>query len=259
MAREKKTEEHDPNLGPEVQAVHIGGDSILDRLLPHVKKIVVFAVAVTVILSIYFGMRWWKHRKQARSTDALARAFEIGEREVGPEMPVLDPTAPPIPDEDKPYATHAARAEAMLAKLQKVGQTRGAASLYEAQLLIQANKLDEALAIYKRVGAGKSIDAAIAREGVGVVLETKAGAAKDAAERQKLLEEALVAYRAIQTDDKGPRRDYSLYHEGRVLEAMGKSVEAIAAFKKLKEVSPDSQLQPLAEQHLAVLGVSEGT
>jgi hypothetical protein len=258
MARAKKTDEHDPNLGPEVQSVHIGGDSILDRIVPHVKKIVVFAVAVTVILSIYFGMRWWKHRKQSRSTDALARAFEVGEREVGPEMPILDPTAPPG-DEPRPFATHGERAEATLAALRKVGQTRGAASLYEAQLLMQANKLDEALAIYRRVGAGKSTDAAIAREGVGVVLETKAGAATDAAERQRLLDEALTAYRAIQTDDKGPRRDYSLYHEGRVLEAMGKSVEAIAAFKRLKEVTPDSQLQPLAEQHLAVLGVSEGT
>lgn len=259
MAREKKQDEHDPNLGPEVQAVHIGGESILDRIIPHMKKIIVFAVAVTVILSVYFGMRWWKHRKQARSTDALARAMEIGEREIGMEMPILDPTAPPPDPAEKKFPDHAARAAATAAAMSKAGQTRGAASLYEAQLLIQANKLDEALAIYRRISKGKSEDAAIAREGIGVALETKAGAAKDPAERQKLLEEALAAYRAIQTDDKGPRRDYALYHEARVLEALGKPAEAIAALKKLKEVTPDSQLEPLVEQHLATLGAGEGT
>jgi tetratricopeptide (TPR) repeat protein len=260
VAREKE-QEHDPNLGPAVSAVHIGGESILDRIVPHMKKIAVAAVALTVILSVYFGMRWWKYRKAERSTDKLARALEVAERDVVAEITPPLPPIPGAPEVEKPetFPTYAARAEATLAELRKAGPTRGAASLYEAQLLIQANKLDEALAIYRRVGSGKSTDAAIAREGVGVVLETKAGVAKDPAEHQKLLEEALAAYRAIQTDDKGPRRDYSLYHEARVLEAMGKPAEAIAALKKAQEVTPDSQLKPLIEQHLATLGAGEGS
>lgn len=258
MAREKQTEEHDPNLGPAVTAVHIGGESILDRLIPHMKKIVVAAIALTVILSVYFGMRWWKHRKQAKSTDLLARALEVGDREIKAEAPT--PTLPgaPAADEEETFPTYAARAEATVAALRKAGQTRPAASLYEAQLLVQANKLDEALEIYRRVGKGTGTDAAIAREGVGIVLETKAAASKDAAEQQKLLEEALAAFRAIQPDDKGPRRDYSLYHEARVLQEMGKSADAIAALKKAQEVTPDSQLKPLIEQRLATLG-AEGT
>lgn len=258
MAREKEPE-HDPNLGPAVASVHVGGESLADRLMPHMKKFVVAAIALTLILSAYFGMRWWKHRKEAQSTDRLARALEVGGREIkaAEDMPPIpDPAAV---DEPETFPSYAARAEATLAQLKKVGQTRGAASLYEAQLLVQANKLDEALALYKKLGAGASTDAAIAREGVGVVLETKAGATKDAAEHQKLLEEALAAYRSIQTDDKGPRRDYSLYHEARVLEEMGKPADAITALKKAQEVTPDSQLKPLIEQHLATLGAGEGS
>lgn len=260
MAREKNPE-HDPNLGPAVAAVHIGGESILDRLVPHMKKIAIAAVALTVILAGYFGMRWWKHRKAEQATGTLARALEVGARRIEPPEaapPIVDPAALPE-DKEETFPTYATRAEATLAQLRKAGQVRGAASLYEAQLLVQAGKLDEALAIYRKVGAGKSTDAAIAREGVGVVLETKAGAAKDPAERQKLLDEALAAFRAVQTDDKGPRRDYGLYHEARVLEALGKPADAITALKKAQEVTPDSQLKPLIEQHLATLGAGQGT
>lgn len=254
MAR--KEEEHDPTLGPQVQAVHIGGESILDRIVPHMKKIVVIVVGGTVVLTIFFGVRWWKHRKAEKSTNHLAHALERGQVMVIPgfEPDPIDPRSKDLPET---YGSYAKRAEDTLAGLKKAGQVRGAAALYEAQLLIQTNKLDEALAIYKRVGAGTSSDAAVAREGVGVVLETKAAVTKDAAEHQRLMDEALAAYRAVQTDDKGPRRDYALYHEGRVLESMQKGPEAIAAFQKALTVVPDTQLKPLIEQRLAALGAGE--
>jgi len=254
MAR--KEEEHDPTLGPQVQAVHIGGESILDRLVPHMKKIVVIVVSGTVVLTIFFGIRWWKHRKAEKATNHLAHALERGQVMVIPgfEPDPIDPKSKDLPET---YGSYAKRAEDTLAGLKKSGQVRGAASLYEAQLLIQTNKLDEALAIYKRVGAGTSSDAAVAREGVGVVLETKAAATKDPAEQKRLMDEALAAFRAVQTDDKGPRRDYALYHEGRVLASMQKGAEAIAAFQKALTVVPDTQLKPLIEQQLAALGAPE--
>jgi tetratricopeptide (TPR) repeat protein len=258
MAR--KQEEHDPTLGPQVQAVHIGGESILDRLVPHMKKIVVIVIGGTVVLSIFFGLRWWKHRKAEKATGTLAHALERGQVMVIPgyEPDPVDPASgSPAKDLPETYGSYAKRAEDTLAGLKKAGQVRGAASLYEAQLLVQTGKLDDALAIYKRVGAGASTDAAVAREGVGVVLETKASTSKDPAEHKRLMEEALAAYRAVQPDDKGPRRDYSLYHEGRVLQEMGNSAEAIAALQKALVVMPDTQLKPLIEQRLATLGAGE--
>jgi tetratricopeptide (TPR) repeat protein len=254
MAR--KQEEHDPTLGPQVQAVHIGGESILDRLVPHMKKIVVIVIGGTVVLSIFFGLRWWKHRKAEKATGTLAHALERGQVMVIPGYEP-DPVDPKTKDLPETYGSYAKRAEDTLAGLKKAGQVRGAASLYEAQLLMQTGKLDDALAIYKRVGAGASTDAAVAREGVGVVLETKASTSKDPAEHKRLMEEALAAYRAVQPDDKGPRRDYSLYHEGRVLQEMGNSAEAVAALQKALVVMPDTQLKPLIEQRLASLGAGE--
>lgn len=256
MARKKDDEAHDPNLGPQVQAVHIGGESIVDRLVPHMKKIVFILVGGTVVLTLFFGIRWWKHRKAEKATDKLAHALERGQVMVIPGYEP-DPADPKSKDLPETYGSYAKRAEDTLAALKKSGQVRGAAALYEAQLLIQTGKLDDALAIYKKVGAGTSTDAVVAREGVGVVLETKAGAAKDPAEHQRLMDEALAAYRAVQTDDKGPRRDYGLYHEGRVLASMGKNAEAAAALQKALTVVPDTQLKPLIEQRLAELGAGE--
>jgi tetratricopeptide (TPR) repeat protein len=255
MAR-KKDEEHDPNLGPQIAAVHIGGDSILDRLVPHMKKIVFVIVGGTVVLTIFFGARWWKQRKAEKATDKLAHALERGSVMVIPGFEP-DPADPKSKDMPETYGSYAKRAEDTLAQLKKSGQVRGAASLYEAQLLIQAGKLDDALAIYKKVGAGTSSDAAVAREGVGIVLETKAAAAKDPAEHQRLMDEALAAFRAVQPDDKGPRRDYGLYHEGRVLQGMGKAADAVAVFQKALTVAPDTQLKPLIEERLAALGAPE--
>ncbi len=255
LARDKDEPEHDPSLGPAVKAVHIGGDSILDRLIPHMKKIVVVLLGGTVVLTIFFGVRWWKHRKAEKATGQLAAALETGSKTVIPGY-TPDPSDADAPET---YPSYAARAEVTLAGLKKAGSVRGAATLYEAQLLVQLGKLDEALAIYRRVGGGRSSDAIIAREGVGVVLETQAAAAQDPATRQRLLEEALAAFRALQPDDAGPRRDYGLYHEARVLEALGKSSDAVAALRKVLSVRPDTQLKPLVEQRLAALGAGEGT
>ncbi len=258
MARDKEPE-HDPTLGPAVTPVHIGGDSILDRVIPHMKKIVLVAVGGTVVLAIFFGLRWWKQRNAEQATGKLAHALEIGSTMVIPgyEPDPADPASDPKQAAET-YPSYAKRAEVTLAGLKKAGQVRGAAALYEAQMLVQVGKLDDALAIYKRIGRGTSSDAAVAREGVGVVIEARAATAK-AADRQQLLEDALAAYRAIQPDDKGPRRDYSLYHEARVLESLGKSADAVTALKKALSVMPDSQLKPLIEQRLAALGSGEGT
>jgi len=250
----RKEPEHDPTLGPAVTPVHIGGDSILDRLAPHIMKIGVALLAVILILTVAFSYRWYKRSKQEKSTARLVKAIEIGDADVVP--PEIDLSAIPGQKDKITYKTYPERAQATLDVLSRVGEARGAASLYEAGLLVTAGKLDQALAIYKRAAAGSGEDAILAREGVGVILENQAVAATDQAQKQKLFEEALTAFRAVQPDDKGLRRDWALYHEARVLEHMGKFGEAIAQLKHALEIAPETSLKPQIENRLAVLGAS---
>ncbi len=245
MAR-KDDDAPDPSLGPTVTPVHIGGDSIVDRLLPHVKKIAAAAGALVVVIAAVFTWRWYQHSKEEKATTALVKGLELGDRAV---------VAEPKPEDTEPsYKTYGERAEATVAALAKAGQARGAASLYEANQLLVAGKLDAALAAFRKLGAGDGADAVLAREGVGVVLETQAAAATDPAAKQALLEQALTAFRAVQPDDKGLRRDYALFHEARVLGAMGKAAEAAAPLTRALELVPDTALKQDIENQLAMLG-----
>lgn len=248
MAIEKV--EHDPTHGPKIAPVHVGGDSFLDRIVPHLKKIAVALVAVAAVLTVVFIWRWWKHSQAEEATEHLARALEVGDRTV---IPVDIDLGDNMPDH---FKTQNELAQATLAELGKAGQVRGAASLYEAHMLLQAGKLDEALARYRALGSGQGVDGAIAREGIAVVLEAKASTNKDPAQRQQQLEEALTAFRAIQTSDNGPRREYALYHEGRMLELLGKSSEAIAPLQQALIVAPETPLRSAIEMRLSALGAS---
>src|SRR4029079_3801494 len=109
----------------------------------------------------------------------------------------------------------------------------------------------DAIAEYKKHTTGNTLDAVLAREGLGLALEMKAEQEKDAAARQKGLEEALVAFQAMQPDDKGPRYAFALYHQGRILALLGKNAEAKTQFEKAKEAGKDTGLPALIEERLA--------
>lgn len=89
-----------------------------------------------------------------------------------------------------------------------------------------------------------------ALEGVAYSLEAKALGNEDAAARQSGLELALQAFVDLQPSEGGPMRDYSLYHQGRVLVALGKPADGIAKYKQLLTELPDSSLTPLVEARL---------
>ncbi len=253
MARENNTpEEHDPTLGPAVTAVHVGGESIADRLLPHIKKIGVAMLGVALVVSAVFMYRWYDRRQSAKATVRTVRALDLIDRPLwDPKSDV--PSLPP-PEGEPFFTTGAERVSAAALGFSKVGKTRGATALVEARVLLEGGKLDDALALYRKYAGASGIDGLIAREGVGVVLEAQATAAKEPAARQKLLEEALAAYRAVQPDDKGLRRDHALYHEARMLETLGKAPEAIAALKQAMVAVPDSDLEPVIRNRLSALG-----
>jgi len=249
--------------GKPATPVAVGGDALVDRILPHLRKIIVGVVAGAVVLAAVFGWRSWREREAQKATNELAEALDVLHRKVDEPKPAADDKAKPddktkpAPDETKStgvtYPSPQARAEAAANALRQAGEVRGAARLLEGNLLLEAGKLADAEAVYRSGATGPSLEAVLSREGLGYVAEARADAAKEPAERQKLLEAALAAFRAVQPDDKGPRRDYALYHEARILTLLDQRAEARAALEKALAIAPKSDLEIDIQQRLAHL------
>jgi tetratricopeptide (TPR) repeat protein len=245
--------------------VHIGGESLVDRLLPHVKKIIVGTIVLAVILTVVFAIRWFSDRKQIQATEELDRALEIARQPIVAKDDKPDPKDPKDPkaakdakdpkDAKKPgFASDKDRATAVLAApgLEVAGPA------YRGGLLFDVGKFDEAIAAYKTGVANKTIEGVLCREGLGLALEAKASADKDPAARQKGFEEALAAFAAMQPDEAGVRRAYALYHQGRMQLLLGKRAEAKALFESAKQANkdPGSEIAEAIEKRLATLGAS---
>ena len=97
MARENNPpEEHDPSLGPAVTAVHVGGESIVDRLLPHAKKIGMMLLGAALLVTVAVAYRCNQRKKAERSTTQVVRALDLVERRVfyvDNDLPELPPPA----------------------------------------------------------------------------------------------------------------------------------------------------------------------
>ncbi len=234
-----------PVSADNIKGVQIGGESFADRVLPHMKKILVAIGVISAILIVVFTVRWIGERGRSKETAKVAQVFEVSARSVrGPGV-----EAKP---NDNMYASGKERAVAAIAELSKtstdlVGET------YRGSLAFQAEKYDDAIASFRKDIGAAGVDGALAREGLTLALEAKAMAQADAASKQKGLEEALAAARTIQPDNNGPRRVYALYHEARLLALTGKNDEAKALFEKVKTMGEDTELHDLAEARLAAL------
>lgn len=234
-----------PVSADNIKGVQIGGESFADRVLPHMKKILVAIGVISAILIVVFTVRWIGERGRSKETAKVAQVFEVSARSVrGPGV-----EAKP---NDNMYASGKERAVAAIAELSKtstdlVGET------YRGSLAFQAEKYDDAIASFRKDIGAAGVDGALAREGLTLALEAKAMAQADAAAKQKGLEEALAAARTIQPDNNGPRRVYALYHEARLLALTGKNDEAKALFEKVKTMGEDTELHDLAEARLAAL------
>jgi tetratricopeptide (TPR) repeat protein len=232
--------------------VTVGGDSLIDRLYPHRKKIAIFIATALVLWGIIAIVIHFKDAKAEKATDKIAYVLDLGQEPIGSaaEPAGSDSATPP------PAFTDAKdRANKLLDALAKMG-TDAAGPVYRASLLVQAGKLDDAIAEYKRGQGQLGIDGVLAREGLGLAEEQKAEDPKnDATTRQKGLEEALATFESMQPEENGPRRDFSLYHQGRILALLGKTAEAKTAFDKAKELAKnDPELADLVDERLASLG-----
>ncbi|HEX8110674.1 MAG TPA: hypothetical protein VF516_23240 [Kofleriaceae bacterium] len=229
--------------------VHIGGESLLDRLLPHMKQIIIALVVVSAVLVVIFTIRYFKERGQIADTRKLDQILEVAREPIRNKDEKPDPQKPSFGDPKE-------RGGAVLAEIAKQG-TDVAGHAFRAGQLMDAGKVDDAIAEYRQGVGDKTIEGVLCREGLGLALEAKAMTEKDTAARQKGLEEALAAFTAMQPDEAGLRRAYALYHQGRIQQLLGKRAEAKALFEKAKAaIKSDHDLADLVEKRLAALGAS---
>jgi tetratricopeptide (TPR) repeat protein len=229
--------------------VHIGGESLIDRIRPYIKQIAIGAVVLSVVVVVVFGIRAWKHRGQQQQTEKLGEVMRLAQR------PLALPGAPKD-DKNPAFADPTDRAKALLDEMSK-RDVDPPGHAYHGGVLLAAGQIDQAIEEYKRGGGAEGIDGILSREGLGIALEAKAAAEQDAAARSKLLEEALAAFQRMQPDEKGARRVYALYHQGRVQAALGKTAEAKALFEKANEMLTAErrhELRELLQKRLAALG-----
>ncbi len=232
------------------KAVHVGGESFLDRIRPYIKQIVIGCLVVAVIASVIAIVHWFGERKQIAATEKLQRVLEVAQQPIRGKDEKPDPKKPSFADTKE-------RGAAVLDAIAKQGtETPGAA--FRGGQLLDAGKTDEAITEYKKGVADKTIEGVLCREGLGLALEAKATAEKDPAARQKGLEEALAAFTTMQPDEAGPRHVYALYHQARLQALLGKRSEAKALFEKAKTANTDAdhEIADLIEKRLAALGAS---
>jgi tetratricopeptide (TPR) repeat protein len=240
MANNKDDDAPTPGFDP--KPVHIGGESLADRIVPHIQKIMAVVGVATLLVSIVLIFRCRAQVKAEDSTSAVISALRESGREVA--APGSTPAAPDG-DAPPPFASRQERADAALARLRRAsGDPRSSAALLEADLLFEADRLDDAAARYQKLSTRSGIEGVVARESLGYVREA-----------QGQLEAALEAFRAMQPDDAGPRREHALYHQGRILAQLGNKDEARAAFEaaldKAKELG--SSLESAIESRLVLL------
>jgi predicted negative regulator of RcsB-dependent stress response len=237
--------------------------SLSDRLQPHIKKIVVGVTLIVLVLCAWEFVQWRHEIKAEKATAAYVSALKIVDAPVVAE-------GDPDPSENRPekvlsFTTEEERRTASLQALAILGDKHGGIKLSklaeprEAKLLLSAGKFDEALSAYKKFAASDAPEPLrmTALEGVAYSLEAKAMSNEDPAARQSGLEAALQAFADLQPSEGGPMRDYSLYHQGRVLVALGKPAEGVAMYRKLLTEVPDSSLTSAVEARLESLDTGE--
>ncbi len=237
-----------PKFDP--KPVNVGGESILERLLPHMKKIAIGAGVAVVIVMIGVLVLKMKERKVIAETGNVAKVIDEFDKPVRAPNTPADPILPS-------YASEADRAKAVVDAIAKNDADKVGAPFRGAQL-VAAGKIDDAIALLRGAQKDAGLDGVLARENLGLALEAKAATEKDPAARQKDLEDALATFQQMQPDDKGPRRVYALYHQGRMLSPglLNKPADARAAFQRAKDIAKDTDLQELIEERLAMLGDS---
>lgn len=232
-----------------------------ERLKPHARRLVALGIGVLVAVFAAVGYQAFQQGKEAEASALLQQALELSNRQLiedEVERELLSSAAPGAPDI---WSSIEERNQAVLEKLDAIetnyAATRVAqnARLVRAGILLDAGRFDDALASYEAVASDAAAlphNALIAREGKGYALEGKAETL-DGDAHTKAMEQALAAFEAMQPDAEGPGADRAAFHQGRVLQALGRKDEAVARFEQVLERSPSSPFRSDIDNRLATL------
>lgn len=225
-------------------------------LQPHALKLAIAGGVVVVLLVGWAIYRWMGEQRAARWGDAYTEVIAASNSPVI-EPPDTDAGAPEI--EPGTYPSPEARAEAVLAaagQIEGTGGVSAATELMRARQLMVVKRYDEAAQAYAKVAASDLPAPVIlaAREGIGYAYEAKAESIEDSGQRQEALERALDAFKDMQPADDGPRRDWAMFHQARLLATLGKRDEARDLYQAILTTMPDSDLKGRVEVRLLGLG-----
>jgi len=190
------------------------------------------AVFLVVVVSIVWNHFAMAHRGEA--TGALAEALEAYSK------PLIVPTTDGGVDPEEGFATPADRCRDVLAALDRLDDEYGgsdpthAGALVRAGCLLDSGKTAEAIKAYRAyLSAASSRDPYrfLAYEGLGYALE-----------REGKLSDALNEFQRM-APEGSPMRDRAMWHEARLLEAQGKTKEALALYKQILDKYPGTVLR----------------
>ncbi|MBK9070201.1 MAG: hypothetical protein IPL79_04250 [Myxococcales bacterium] len=234
-----------PAAASAVEPVRIGGESLADRLAPHIKKIFVIGGVIAVLALVLATVRWRQNVGKEATTAAYVKALAVASR------PIVSPETPAAGTEG--FASRQLRAEAALAALGSTRVNTAESQLYVARLHFEARQFDKAQALFEglaRASGSVGLNAAL---GLGYVAEARAEDVANAAQKQTHLETALRQFEAAGAGRTEAAAADSLYHQGRILHQLGRAAEAQATLDKALASSPTPVTKALIDARLGLV------
>jgi hypothetical protein len=207
-------------------------------------------VAVAVLATGgFFGWMYWQDKRTDDASAVLAQAFADQHGHISEKADDEDDDEGRAKQLYPTFKSAADRREAALTKYRAVESKyagTGAAilaRLSEGALLLDAGDAKGAIAAYDDVSSSAlaRADAEVrgrAIEGRGFALELLTQT--DTADKDKLRDSALLAYRDLQSVDMPGMKELGMYHEARVLLAKGDKAKAIDLLKEVHKVVGES-------------------
>ncbi|MFO0679386.1 MAG: hypothetical protein U0169_22865 [Polyangiaceae bacterium] len=279
IPKKKRDKDFDPTLGtvggPGTSAADVETDPLLEtttkiqKWLRANSKTVSYAVGALALVAIGFvAFTFMQQKKEERASTELTSAIDTQRGRIGDPDKKDDPDAPKDPS--PVFKTIEERNKAALAKYREVvAQYPGTgaamlARLGEGGMLLDQHDAAGAIAAYEDVKksplamADKEVRAR-AIEGIGLAYELKTQGAPSA-DVPKFFDDAIKAYKELETVDAKGMKELALYHQARCLEAKDDKARAKDLLKQVYEATtkpgenhPFPYLEHAAEERLRAL------
>jgi hypothetical protein len=199
----------------------------------HKEEIKVTAIAVVVVGVLGLGLSYFQGKRAQEASSAFSEALQSFDTPVaGQGPPVEGAPNPPFPTAEVKFKKAAAGFDGVA---RRYPSQPGALSAryYAALCRIELGDMDNAQKELEAISKEKT--------GGGLTPSLAKMALADILRRKGQLDQAVEAYKALAADQSLPiPRDYALWNAATTLEDAGRSSEAAAAYRDLREQFPSS-------------------